>query len=60
MLCVVSQILETELSLRVFESRVLRVKSGSKRDEVTWEGRKLHNEELNDLHCPPNVIRVMK
>jgi hypothetical protein len=60
MLCVVSQTLETELSLRVFESRVLRVKSGSKRDEVTWEGRKLHNEELNDLNCPPNVIRVMK
>jgi hypothetical protein len=35
--------------LRVFENRVLREIFGPKRDEVTGEWRKLHNEELNDL-----------
>jgi hypothetical protein len=38
-----------KLRLRVFENRVLRRISGPKRDEVTGEWRKLHNEELNDL-----------
>jgi hypothetical protein len=33
---------------------------GSKRDEVTREWRKLHNEELNDLYCPPNIFLVIK
>jgi len=33
---------------------------GSKRDEVTGEWRKLHNEELNDLYCSPNIVRVVK
>jgi hypothetical protein len=33
---------------------------GSKRDEVTVEWRKLHNEEFNDLFCSPNIIRVIK
>ena len=33
---------------------------GPKRDEVTEEWRKLHNEELNDLYCSPNIVRVMK
>jgi hypothetical protein len=33
---------------------------GSKRDEVTEEWRKLHNEELNDLNLSPNVIQVIK
>ena len=42
--------------LRVFENRVLRLK----RDEVTGEWRKLHNEELNVLYCSPNIIRVIK
>jgi hypothetical protein len=37
------------LRLRVFENRVLRRIFRLKRDEVTWECRKLHNEELNDL-----------
>jgi len=33
---------------------------GPKRDEVTGEWRKLHNEELNDLYCSPNILRVIK
>ena len=33
---------------------------GAKRDEVTEEWRKLHNEKLNDLYCSPNVVRVVK
>jgi hypothetical protein len=33
---------------------------GLKRDEVTGEWRKLHNEELNDLYCSPNIVRVIK
>ena len=46
--------------LRVFENRVLRSIFGSKRDEVTGEWLKLHNEELSDLYCSPNIIRVSK
>ena len=42
--------------LRVFENRVLRRIFGPRRDEVTWELRKLHNEELNDLHSSPNSL----
>jgi hypothetical protein len=49
-----------ERRLRVFENRVLRRIFGSKRDEVTREWRKRHNEELNDLYCSPNVVRVIK
>jgi hypothetical protein len=45
---------------RVFENRVLRRIFGSKRDEVTGEWRKLHNEELNDLYSSPNIVRVTK
>jgi len=44
----------------VFENRVLKRIFGSKRDEVTGEWRKLHNEELNDLYCSPNTVRVIK
>jgi hypothetical protein len=33
---------------------------GPKRDEVTGEWRKLHNEELNDLYSLPNIVRVVK
>jgi hypothetical protein len=38
---------------------VLRRIFGPKRDEVTGEWRKLHNEELNDLYCSPNIVRVI-
>jgi transcription termination factor 2 len=44
----------------VFENRVLRRVFGPKRDEVTGEWRKLHNEELNDLYSLPNIERVVK
>jgi hypothetical protein len=42
----------------VFENRVLRRIFGSKRDEVTGEWSKLHNEELHDLYCSPNIVRL--
>jgi len=38
----------------------LRTTFGPKRDEVTGEWRKLHNEEHNDLYCSPNIVRVIK
>jgi len=44
----------------VFENRVLRRVFGPKRDEVTREWRKLHNKELNDLYCSPNIVRAIK
>ena len=44
----------------MFENRVLRRIFGPERDEVRGEWRKLHNEELNDLYCSPNVVRVIK
>jgi len=42
--------LREERRLRVFEHSVLRRIFGSKRDEVTREWRKLHNEEMDDLY----------
>jgi hypothetical protein len=44
----------------VFDNRVLSRIFGSRRDEETEEWRKLHNEELNDLYCSPNIVRVIK
>jgi hypothetical protein len=44
----------------VFENRVLRRVFGPKRDEVTGEWRKLHNEELGDLYSSPSIIRIIK
>jgi hypothetical protein len=44
----------------VFENRVLRRIFGPKRNEVIEECKTLHNEELNDISCPPNIIRVIK
>jgi hypothetical protein len=45
--------------MRVFENKVLRI-FGPRRDEVTGDWRRLHNEELNDLYCSPNIVRVIK
>jgi len=52
-----SRTLREEHRLRVFENRVLRRIFGPKRDEVTGEWRRLHNEELYDLYCSSNVAR---
>jgi len=57
MLC--SLILREECRLKVFENRVLRRIFGPKRDEVTREWRKLHNEDLN-LYSSPSIFRVIK
>jgi hypothetical protein len=46
--------------LGVFENRVLRRIFGPKRDEVTGELRKLHNEKLKNLYSPSNIVRVIK
>ena len=51
--------LREERRLMVFENRVLRRIFGPRRDEVTGEWRKLHNEELNDLNSSPNIVRVI-
>jgi len=52
--------LREERKLRVFENMVFRRIFGPRRDEVTWEWRRLHNEELNDLYSSPNIVRVIK
>jgi hypothetical protein len=58
--CKWSLTLREESRMRVFESRVLRRIFGPKRDKVTGEWRKLHNEELNNLYTSPNIVRVIK
>ena len=50
--------LREECRLRVFEKRVLSRIFGPKRDVVIRKWRKLYNEELNDLYCSPNIVRV--
>ena len=52
--------LREERRVKVFENRVLRIIFGPKRDEVIVEWRKLHNEELIDLYCSTNIVRVIK
>jgi len=54
-----SRTLRGERKLTVFENRVLRRIFGPKRDEVSGEWKKLHNEEINDLYCSPNIIWVI-
>jgi hypothetical protein len=56
----VSLTLREERKLRVFENMVLRRIFGPKREEVTGEWRRLHNEELNDLYSSPSIVRVIK
>jgi hypothetical protein len=52
--------LRDEHRLRVFENRVLRRLFGPKRDEVTGEWRKLHNEQFDNLCPKPSIIRMIK
>jgi hypothetical protein len=52
--------LREECRLRVFENKVLRRIFGPKRDEVTGEWRRLHNDELYALYSLPNIIWVIK
>jgi hypothetical protein len=52
--------LREERKLRVFENKVLRRIFGPRREEVTEECRRLHNEELNALYSSPNIVRVIK
>ena len=49
-----------ERKLRVFENMVLRRIFGPRRDDVTGDWRRLHNEELNGLYSSPNIVRVIK
>ena len=55
-----SLILREERKMGVFENMVLRRIFGPGIDEVTGEWRRLDNEELNDLYCSPNIVRVIK
>jgi hypothetical protein len=51
--------LREERRLRVFENWVLRRIFGPKRDEVTGEWRKIHNEELKDWYSSPTIVPVI-
>ena len=55
-----NSVMREEHRLKVFENKTLRRIFGPKRDEVTRGWRKLHNEELNDLYCSPNIVPVIK
>ena len=49
-----------ERNLRVFENMVWRRIFGPRRDEVTGEWRRFYGDELNDLYCSHNIVRVIK
>jgi hypothetical protein len=55
-----SQLLREEHRLRVFENRVRRRIFGPKREKVMGGWRKLHNEEVHNFYCSPNIITVTK
>jgi hypothetical protein len=52
--------LREEHGQRVFENRMLRRTFGPRREEVTGDWRKLHNEELHNLYSSPDIIRMIK
>jgi hypothetical protein len=52
--------LREEHRLRVFENRVLKRIFGPKRDEVTRDWRKLHNDKLQNMYSSPDIIRMIK
>jgi hypothetical protein len=52
--------LREERRLRLFENKVLRRIFGPRRDEVTGDWRRLHNEEINVLFSSPNIVRAIK
>jgi hypothetical protein len=53
-------ILRAEHWVKAFADRVLRRKSGPKRNEMVGIWRKLHDEELSNLYSSPNIIRMIK
>jgi hypothetical protein len=55
-----SLMLREKHRLRAFENRVLRRIFGPRRDDMTGEWRKLHNEELHNLYSSPDIIRQGK
>jgi hypothetical protein len=52
--------LREEHRLRVFENRVLSKIYGPKRDKISGNWGRLHNEELHNMYCSPNIIQVIK
>ena len=54
------EVLREERKLRVFKNIVLRRIFGPRRDDVTGEWRRLHNEEQYDLYSSPNIVRVIR
>ena len=52
--------LREERRLTLSENSMLRRLFGPKRDKVTEEWKNLHNEEVGDLYCSPNIVRVIK